>query len=574
MARQESLRGRMTFHSSPSLARRVGRVGGLVSRVGLAGLVGLAGFAGPVTLRAAGAAPAPAPVSANSNNDAALRDAVRQGDRAAVTRLLAAGANAKLTEADGTTLLHWAAERGDADIAAQLIARGADAKAANRFGVTPLSVAALTGNARLVTLLLEGGASPTTKSPEGETALMLAARAGAPDVVTLLLDRGAPVDDQEGWRGQTALMWAAAEGHTAVVETLLKRGARVDAVSKGGWTPLLFATRGNHVTTIKALLTAHANANAATPDGTHALTLAIVNANYDAASALLANGADPNASDPRGSALHALTWMRTTGYAAAPPRVSTGTTDSLTLAKALLERGANPNARIDWKEIRFDRDLGTVKAPPAISIGRNYLSFVGATPFYLAAKGADLALMRLLVQHGADPKLATVQKVTPLMAAAGLGFWDGESPGPESGVPESQALEAVKLTVELGNDVHAVTDFGNTPLEGDPAALLHRHPLNLASFPDDALGDMRWGGSTALHGAALRGADSIVRYLVQQGARIDVRNRLGWTPLNIAEGVFVANTEKAWPSTIALLRSLQPGTQAANTAASQPAGGR
>jgi ankyrin repeat protein len=143
------------------------------------------------------------------------------------------------------------------------------------------------------------------------------------------------------------------------------------------------------------------------------------------------------------------------------------------------------------------------------------------------------------------------------MAAAGLGFWDGESPGPESGVPESQALDAVKLAVELGNDVNAVTDYGNTPVEGDPAVLLHRHPLNLTSFGDDALGDMRWGGSTALHGAALRGADSIVKYLVEKGARINAPNKLGWTPLAVAQGVFVANTEKAWPSTIALLQELQ-----------------
>lgn len=477
--------------------------------------------------------------------------------------MLGLGAGATATDADGTTLLHWAAERGDADIAAQLIARGADARAANRYGLTALSLACLTGNPQLVTMLLEAGASPTTQTPEGETVLMTAARAGSVAVVTTLLDRGARADEQEGWRGQTALMWAASEGHTAVVDELVKRGARVDATSKGGWTPLLFAARGNHVATIEALLAAGANANAATPDGTRAMALAIVNAHFDAASVLLAGGADPNAPDPRGSALLALTWMRSPGYAAAPPRVANGAVDSLALAKALLERGANANARIDWKEVRFDRDLGTVKAPPAISVGRNYLSLVGATPFYLAAKGADLPLMRLLVAHGADPRLPTIQNVTPLMAAAGLGFWDGESPGPASGVPESQALAAVTLTVELGNDVNAVTDFGPTPIEGDPAVLLRRHPLNLPSFPDDALGDMRWGGSTALHGAALRGADSIVQYLVQRGARIDARNTLGWTPLTVAEGVFVANTEKSWPSTIALLKSLQGQTQAA-----------
>src|SRR5262249_29824303 len=155
-------------------------------------------------------------------------------------------------------------------------------------------------------------------------------------------------------------------------------------------------------------------------------------------------------------------WMRNPGYAAAPPRQQSGSLDSLELARALLAHGANRNARVSWKEVRFDRDLGTVKAPPDISVGRSYLSYVGATPFYLAAKEADLPLMKHLVDRGADPTIATVQKVTPMMAAAGLGFWDGESPGPESGVPESQALEAVKLTLELGNDVNAATDFGPT----------------------------------------------------------------------------------------------------------------
>lgn len=490
-------------------------------------------------------------------DDAALREAVKRGDGAAVTRLLSRGARAGLLDADGTTLLHWAAERGSADIAAQLVARGADVRLANRYGVTPLSIASLAGNAQLVTVLLEAGADPNTTSRDGETPLMIASRAGSPAVVQALLDRGAEADAKEGWRGQTALMWAASEGHTAVVAALIRRGANIEAQSNGGWTPVLFAARGNHVATVSALIAAGANPNAATPDGTRALTLAIVNANYDVALELLGRGADPNAPDPRGSALHALTWMRNPGYAAAPPRLATGKVDSLTLAKALLDKGAKPNARIEWKEIKFDRDLGTVKAPPAIAIGRNYLSYVGATPFYLAAKGADLVLMRLLVERGADPKLPTVQQVTPLMAAAGLGFWDGESPGPESGVPESQALDAVKLAVELGNDVNAATDYGTTPIEGDPAVLLHRHPLNLTSFGDDALGDMRWGGSTALHGAALRGADSIVRYLVEKGARIDTPNKLGWTPLTVAQGVFVANTEKAWPSTIALLQELQ-----------------
>jgi ankyrin repeat protein len=493
--------------------------------------------------------------------DVRLLDAVKRGDRAAVRLLVEERANVNVAEPDGTTPLHWAAQREDVEIAALLLRSGANVRAANRYGVTALSPACTTGNGALIELLLEAGADPNTKLPEGETVLMTAARTGRPEGIKSLLTHGAEVNAVELWRGQTALMWAAGEGHTAAVDELIRHGADLHTKSKGGLTALLFAVRGAHVDTTRALLAAGANVNDKATDGTSALGLAIINANYEVAGLLLDRGSDPNAPDPRGSALHALTWMRNPGYAAAPPRMPAGSLDSLELARAMLARGANPNVRVAWKEIRFDRDLGMVKSPPDISIGRDYLSYVGATPFYIAAKGADLPLMKLLVEHGADPLIPTVQNVTPLMAAAGLGFWDGESPGPESGVPESQALEAVKFTVAAGNDVNAVTDYGPTPIEGDGPTLLHRHPFNLREFGEGALGDMRWGGSTALHGAAIRGADSIIRFLVERGARIEARNKLGWTPLTVAQGVFVANTEKAWPTTIALLRELESRSQ-------------
>ena len=294
--------------------------------------------------------------------------------------------------------------------------------------------------------------------------------------------------------------------------------------------------------------------------------MAVINAYYELAGMLLDRGADPNVPDPRGSVLHALAFMRRPG--SGNPPLPTGNLDTLDLARSLLAHGANPNARIAWKEIAFDRDLAATKLPPNIPVGRNFLSFIGATPFYVAAKHGDVALMRVLIEHGADPRMPTVQGVTPLMAAAGLGFWDGESPGPLTGVPESESIEAVKLTLELGNDVNAVADFGGPALEGDGGTLIRRHPLNFMKYdgphdapldvvpPKESLGDMRWTGSTALHGAAMRGSNALVRFLVDHGAQIDARNTLGWTPLMCAEGIFVANTLKDWPETVELIRTL------------------
>ena len=509
------------------------------------------------------------PDNAAAANRSPLIEAARAGDAARVAALLHQNADVRAAEPDGTTALHWAARAAAVEIVERLLAAGADAGAANRYGVTPLALAAESGDAAIVAALLAAGADPNTATPEGETVLMAAARTGRVDVLDLLLAAGADVAATETWRGQSALMWAAAENHAEAVARLLAAGADVEARSGGGLTPLLFAVREGHIDATRALLAGRAAVNAginnttastgsyepAASGHTSPLALAIINAHYALGRILLDAGADPNVYDARGSALHALAWIRRPG--SGRPPLQTGDLDSLALAEALLERGADPNAQIAWKEIPFEVDLGIVKPPPNISVGRNFLSFVGATPFYLAAKHADVDLMKLLVEHGADPLTPTGQGVTPLMAAAGLGFWDGESPGPLNGTPERVRLEAVKLALELGNDLHAVTDFGDTRLAGDGVELLLRHPLNLLDLDAQRdRGDMRWGGCTALHGAAMMGSNLIVQHLIDRGADINARNTIGWTPLMVAEGVFVANTEKAWPETVALLREL------------------
>jgi len=501
--------------------------------------------------------------------DAPLLEAAKSGDAARIAALLAEGADAQAASPDGTTALHWAARAASPDAVEGLLAAGADPERANRYGITPLALAAESGEPAVVRALLAAGADPDTATPAGETVLMVAARTGRVPVLDQLLAAGATVDATESWRGQTALMWAAAENNTDAVARLLAAGADVEARSSSGLTPLLFAVREGQIAAARALLAAGADVNAgvnnttastgsytpAATGHTSPLALAIINAHYELAADLLDAGADPNAYDARGSLLHALAWIRRPGSGRPPEQ--TGNLDSLELARRLLALGANPNVRIFWQEIPFEVDLGIVKPPPNISVGRNYISFVGATPFYLAAKHADLDLMRLLVDYGADPLAKTGQGVTPLMAASGLGFWDGESPGPLNGTPERVRLEAVKMTLALGNDLHAVTDFGDTKLEGDGVDLLLRHPLNLLEMDAQRdRGDMRWGGCTALHGAAMMGSNLIVQYLIDQGADVNARNNIGWTPRMVAEGVFVANTEKAWPETVALLREL------------------
>lgn len=501
--------------------------------------------------------------------DAPLIEAARSGDADLVAALLDQGADARAAEPDGTTALHWAARGASPDAVERLLAAGADPEQANRYGITPLALAAESGEPAVVGALLAAGADPNTATPAGETVLMVAARTGRVPVLDRLLAGGAEVDATESWRGQTALMWAAAENNADAVARLLAAGADVEARSSSGLTPLLFAVREGQIDAARALLAGGADVNTgvnnttagtgsytpAATGHTSPLALAIINAHYELAANLLDAGADPNAYDARGSLLHALAWIRRPG--SGRPPAQTGDLDSLDLARRLLAEGADPNARILWQEIPFEVDLGIVKPPPNISVGRNFISFVGATPFYLAAKHADLDLMKLLVDYGADPLTPTGQGVTPLMAAAGLGFWDGESPGPLNGTPEHVRLEAVKMTLALGNDLHAVSDFGDTQLQGDGVDLLLRHPLNLLEMDAQRdRGDMRWGGCTALHGAAMMGSNLIVQYLVDRGADVNARNAIGWTPRMVAEGVFVANTEKAWPATVALLREL------------------
>jgi len=500
--------------------------------------------------------------SAAAQTGTRLIDATKREDMATVRSLLARRQNVNAAEADGFTALHWAAQRNNLRLVDLLIAAGANVKASSRYNITPLYLAALNGNAAVMERLLGAGADPNGTSHEGQTMLMTAALAGKADAVRLLLTRGAKADATEPYKGQTALMWAAAEGNTAAVDALVEGGADVKAKSAGGFTPLLFAVRNAHIGAVNVLLTHGANVNDVAPDGSGALGMAVVNAYFELASVLLDRGANPNLPDPRGSPLHTIAWLRKPGADGAAgvggtPQgvpVPTGKVTALELATKLLDKGANPNVRVEWQEPTFGKEGGTARNPPNIKLGRHLLSYIGATAFYVAAKNGDVALMRLLASRGADPKTTTKAGITPLMVAAGLDYWEGESPGPFTGVSESERLEAVKLALQLGNDINAHATFGNYRMDGDVDYTLLYYPHNIDELLNLGVGDPRWSGSTALIGAVVSGQTSIVQLLVDRGARADAQTVLGWTPLKVAEGVFFANAKKEFPAAAAILR--------------------
>jgi ankyrin repeat protein len=356
-------------------------------------------------------------------------------------------------------------------------------------------------------------------------------------------------------------MWAAGRDNPEAAALLLAHGAALEAKSEGGFTALLFAVRNAGTGVLRTLIEAGADTNAIAPDGTSALNVAIVNGYFDVAATLLAAGADPGLPDPRGSPLHTIAWLRepgSTGTAAvggeadAPVRPS-GPVTSLDLAARLLAAGVDPNTRIAIDEGRFSKLGGTARNPPGLVLGRHLLTYDGATAFYVAAKNGDPALMRLLVDGGADPTLPNRIGITPLMVAAGLDTWEGETPGPHTGVPESQRLEAVGLAIELGNDVNAVADFGAYPMEGPTDYTLLYYPHNLDDLVDLGVGDPRWDDSTALHGSIISGQPGITRLLIEHGANPAAENALGWTPLNMSRGVFLANAEREFPEAEAIL---------------------
>jgi ankyrin repeat protein len=523
-----------------------------------------------------------------------VADAVMRGDTSAVRALLTQKADVNGTQGDGATALHWAVFREDLATTNLLVQAGANVRAATNEGATPLSLACQTGNAAIVETLVKAGADPNEKLPNGETALMMASRTGSVAAMKVLLDRGADVNAKEKLRGTTALMWAADQGHAAAIQLLIQRGADMQArsnpaaaprrgapgksgdprrgnrqlqngvaagedapapppppaaappaaqvqpgqpaappvrvraprqpqpvdLSGGALTALTYATRANSLDSVKALLAAGVDVNQTTGYGWTPLLVATQNRFYQLGSFLIDQGADVNKTNKGGwTPLYLAVDNRNIEGGDYPVRK--GDMDHLDFIKKLLDKGADVNRRM------------TDNTEGRTVFTNQWLDENGATAFLRASQSSDLVVMRLLLAHGADPKIATIGDVTALQVASGIGWVDGLT----YEWSEQANVEAVKLLLDLGVDpnVQAIT------------------------------------GRTALHGAGHKGRTKVIQMLVDAGGRLDTRDygmtgndaggRLAvhtWQPVDYADGLVRVGVQSAvaHPDAGILLRKL------------------
>jgi len=472
-------------------------------------------------------------------SDTRIADAAQNSDTALVRLLVSQKADVNAIQTDGSTALHWAVRADDLETADLLIRAGANISAANRRGITALDLACVNGSAAMIRKLLDAGANLNATHSDGQTPLMTAARTGNPEAVRVLIDKGAGVNAKDAIAEQTALMFAITENHPEAVRVLLDHGADANArttrvetppattgnlqgigraqnrekpVPQGWMTPLLYAARDGRAEIARMLLAAGAKVNQTEANGESPLLVAISNGQTEIAQILLEQGADPNASDGFGRApLWSAVDYRNLDAAEGSGTNGVDREPVLALIRALLDRGANPNVqtKVEPPSRRWMMPFGA----------RQWVNPAGQTPFVRASLAGDVAVMRLLLEHGADPNIPTLAGVTALMSAAGIGW----VPRQTYTEPKESLLEAVRLCVEHGADVNAA---------------------NLKGF-------------TALHGAAYRGLDDVVRFLVQKGAKLNAKDSEGRTPTVFAEGAYLAgNPPERKSSTVALLQKL------------------
>ncbi|MHC4876889.1 MAG: ankyrin repeat domain-containing protein [Planctomycetota bacterium] len=361
-------------------------------------------------------------------------------------------------QVDGMTALHWAAWHDETSAANALLKHGAEPDVLNRYGIRPLALACENANGELVEALLKAGADSNAAQPGGETPLMTASRTGSVRAVAALIAQKAEVNARQR-AGQTAVMWAAAEGHADVVSLLLKHDADIRTPLKTGFTPLFFAVREGKTDVVDVLLEAgedvngtmrpHIEGGRIPKSGTSPLLLAVENGHFELAVHLLKLGANPNDDRTGFTPLHQISWVRKPnsgdGLDGDPPPIGSGKLTSLQCVRALVKHGSDVN---------FQLKRGSSR--------RGRLNRRRATPFFYAADTADLPLMKLLLELGADPTIVNGDNCPPILAAAGLGTY---APGEEAGT-EDEAIAAVRLLLDLGADINAVDRNGETAMHG------------------------------------------------------------------------------------------------------------
>jgi uncharacterized protein len=443
-----------------------------------------------------------------------VADAAVNRDMATLKKLIAGKADVNAVQPDGGTALLWAIHWGDAEAVDLLLKAGADVKVANRLNATPLYLAAESGNDVIVRKLLEAGADPNqTVLSEGETPLMFAARSGNVEAMRLLLDKGAKIDATEKLSGTTALMWAAEQDHPEVLKLLIARGAKVDAQTTGpeaggsGITALMLATRESGLESMKVLLDAGAPINQQSSNGNTALIVAAMSGDARTIHFLLERGANPKIANEKGWTPLYLTVKARTMETGQSPNPVVDQEGLFSAIRLILERGADVNARIGEKT-----EIHSYLTPI-------WLKEPGATALLRAAFGGDLAVMKLLLAHGADPNIATKDNTTPLMALSGVGYFEGFI---HDFGTEEESVEGMKLLVALGAQVNAVND----------------------------------SGVSALHGAAQKNFVKGIEFLAANGADFTVRSHYksqydgrsgtGYIPLDWAQGVTLGPTSSTY----------------------------
>ena len=448
---------------------------------------------------------------AQGSQDLDMLAAAKAGDGAAARLRLDGADNVNVSEADGTTALHYAVLNNDLALAGALLRAGADVNARTRYGITPIYLAARNGSAEMTQALLDAGASANELFSEGETVLMTAARTGDVATVKALLDAGAVVDAREQWHGQTPMMWAAAQKHPQVIALLEEYGADVNAISAleewerqvtmeprdkwlppGAMTPLHFAAREGCLDCIGTLLNLGADIDAVTPKGITPLLMAIINGHYDVAWTLIEAGADIHISDDTNrSPLYAAVHFNIMPESNRPsPYTIPNEHTAFDLIENLLARGADVNQQLtSMIPYRLKLDRGT-----------DSMLVAGTTAFLRAAKSADIDAMQILLAHGADPNLATAQGINPLMTAANLGTKESDTTGRYK--TEDEVIAAIQLCLDQGVDINATDN----------------------------------NGRTAIFGAANFGLTDVVAFLHEKGATLDYEDKSGLSPLDAAMG--------------------------------------